>query len=135
MDHTKYGNITFFCTAVTMPGVTLNATQIHHTGANGKLPGDEATYEDLTIRFIVDEDMNNYMEIFNWITDNVTGTEPTYCDVTLSILNSHKNVIKEFQFISAWPMSIGSIDFDAQNTEIENVLVDAVFAYDRFVAV
>ena len=31
------------------------------------VPGDKIVFEDLTLRFIVDEDLVNYTEIYNWI--------------------------------------------------------------------
>ena len=31
------------------------------------IPGDKIEFGDLTIRFLVDEDLTNYMEIQNWI--------------------------------------------------------------------
>jgi hypothetical protein len=30
-------------------------------------PGDKIVFDDFTLRFLVDEDLKNYMEIHNWI--------------------------------------------------------------------
>jgi hypothetical protein len=31
------------------------------------LPGDKILFEDFSLRFLVDENLENYMEIHNWI--------------------------------------------------------------------
>jgi hypothetical protein len=32
-----------------------------------ELPGDKLIFGDLTLRFLVDEDLENYLEIQNWM--------------------------------------------------------------------
>ena len=32
------------------------------------IPGDKLTYGDFSLRFLVDENMENYMSVHNWLT-------------------------------------------------------------------
>ena len=32
------------------------------------IPGDRLTYGDFSLRFLVDENMENYMSVHNWLT-------------------------------------------------------------------
>ena len=58
----------YFCTGVTLPGVNFSEA-LHATtlAINSYLPGDKIEFDPLTVKFVVDEDMKNYQEIFNWI--------------------------------------------------------------------
>ena len=40
-------------------------------------PGDKVDFGDFNYRFLVDEDLENYMEIFNWIRGCLLYTSPS----------------------------------------------------------
>ena len=60
--------IEFFCQTANIPGITLGeATQ--ETGlVDIPIPGDKITYQGLNISFLVDENLNNYKELHDWMT-------------------------------------------------------------------
>ena len=59
--------VTFFSNAANIPGLTLGeATQPTYL-RDIPVPGDKIAFEDFTIRFLVDENLKNYMELQNWI--------------------------------------------------------------------
>jgi len=86
----------------------------------------------LSVRFLIDEDMKNYLEIHDWIQDNITKKTITKSDMILSVLSSHNNVNKQFQFLDAFPTSLSGVEFSTQSTEVEYVQGDVTFRYDRF---
>ena len=135
IDHTKYGNIEFFTSAASLPSVTNGEIPTNYRNKPGFLPGERVDYEPLNIRLRVDEDMKNYLEVLNWMITNGTTTGVTVADITLSILSSHNNVNKEFQFIDAFPTSLGSLEFTTDSTEVEYFTIDATFRYDYFKAI
>jgi hypothetical protein len=58
----------FFCNAVRIPEITLPvATQPSYL-KDIDVPGEKLTYGDLTIKFLIDENLENYMAIHNWLT-------------------------------------------------------------------
>ena len=59
-------NVTFFCQNAQIPGVSLGEVSIQNPLATIYKAGD-MVFEPLAIRFVIDEDLQNYMEIFNWI--------------------------------------------------------------------
>ena len=64
----KLPKVTYFCTQVNVPGVSLGGTIDQQTRFKDiPQPGDKLTYGDLTIRFLVDENMQNYMTMHNWL--------------------------------------------------------------------
>ena len=58
----------FFCVGVTLPAIALSeTTQGVPLAIPIYYPGDKLTFDPLGVRFIVDEDMTNYQEIYNWL--------------------------------------------------------------------
>ena len=60
--------VEFFTTAANLPGVSLPAATYNTPFKNIPTLGDKPDYEDLTISFIVDEFLENYITIHDWIT-------------------------------------------------------------------
>ena len=59
--------VAFFCNQANIPSLDLGiATQPTYL-KDIDVPGDKIQFGDLTLRFLVDEDLVNYMEIQNWI--------------------------------------------------------------------
>ena len=118
-------------------------------------PGDKIQFGDLSLRFLVDEDLSNYMEIQNWIRglgypENTESFQKLtekgvlndgkaysykqsgddiYSDGTLQILSS--NLVPKFhvKFTDLWPYSLTTMTFDATDTDIEYFTADVSFKY------
>ena len=58
---------TWFCTAANIPGITLGEAMYPTPMADINLTGDKLTFETLNITFIVDEELQNYRELWDWI--------------------------------------------------------------------
>ena len=57
----------FFCNQANIPDLTLGVAEQPTFLKNIPTPGDKIEFGDLSLRFLVDEDLGNYMEIQNWI--------------------------------------------------------------------
>ena len=60
--------VQYFTTEASVPGITLTEGQFNTPLKDIELLGDKLTYEDLTIKFIVDENLENYIEMHTWLT-------------------------------------------------------------------
>ena len=118
---------------------------------NIPVPGDKIQFGDLSLRFLVDEDLVNYMELQRWIRglgfpesmDEFRKLEgeavlpgnfgnagdDIYSDGTLQILSS--NLVPSFQvvFNDLFPYTLSTITFDATDTDIEYFTADVSFKY------
>jgi len=65
---TKLPKVEYFCTAVNVPGITLGSVLQQTPLKDIPLPGEKLTYADLTMTFLVDENLINYREIHGWLT-------------------------------------------------------------------
>ena len=60
--------VQYFTVTANVPGLTLGDATYATPLKDIPLPGEKITYDDLTITFIVDENLENYIEIHNWLT-------------------------------------------------------------------
>jgi hypothetical protein len=143
--------VAFFCNQANIPSLDLGiATQPSYL-KDIDVPGDKIQFGDLTLRFLVDEDLVNYMEIQNWIRglgypetlqefDRLEkeavlpgnfdrSGDNIYSDGTLQILSS--NLVAKFNvnFKDMFPYSLSTITFDATDTDIEYFTADVSFKY------
>jgi hypothetical protein len=141
----------FFCNQANIPSLDLGIAQQTSYLKDLDIPGDKISFGDLTLRFLVDEDLFNYMEIQNWIRGlgypekldqlkdlndkgKIQGQfartgENIYSDATLQILSN--NMVPKFQvmFKDVFPYSLSTITFDATDTDIEYFTADVSFKY------
>jgi hypothetical protein len=143
----KLPGVSFFCQSANVPSLNLAvATQATRWNTLPE-PGDEVSYDDLTVRFLVDEDMKNYMSIHNWIrylghpesskdwaiySDGDSYEERTYSDGFLIVLDSNFNPKFRIKFQDLFPVSLGGLNFDSTYTDTEYFAVDATFKYSIY---
>ncbi len=143
--------LAFFCNQASIPDITLGIAEQPSYLKDIPIPGDKIDFGDLNLRFLVDEDLGNYMEIQNWIRGlgfpesvqefrdlKSSGIMPEnfgqakddiYSDGTLQILSS--NLVPKFQvvFDDLFPYSLTTLSFDATDTDIEYFTADVSFKY------
>ena len=137
--------VQYFCQRISLPTVVLGETNEATPFLNLPLEGDTLTFESLSLSFIVDEDLQNYREMYNWMTalgfprdysqfrtlkEESSGLEGTkYSDLTI-ILNTNKaNPNYRIKFTDCFPTSLSSIQFDATPTGMDPIVVDATFNF------
>ena len=143
----KEPKVAFFCNAASIPEITLGTSIQTSYLKDVDVPGDKIAYGDLNIRFLVDEDLQNYMAIHNWITglgfpestqqykDAITNDQDlrdennVFSDGSLRILNSNYNDIAVIKFKDLFPVSLTSLTFDTSLTDVEYLTADVVFKY------
>ena len=59
--------VAFFSNSVNVPSLTLGVANQPTYLKDIPIPGDKLEFEDFTVRFLVDENLENYMEIQNWM--------------------------------------------------------------------
>lgn len=144
----------FFCTSARIPEITLQLAMQPTYLKDIDIPGEKLTYGDLTLRFLVDEDLVNYMTIHNWltglgypestedfadlVTDETTGMRDMreqFSDGNLMILNSNYRTSAIVKFKDLFPYSLTSLDFDSSPTDIQYFTAEASFKYTVYTIV
>ena len=143
--------VAFFSNSANIPGLTLGIANQPSYLKDIDTPGDKITFNDLTIRFLVDENLENYMEIQNWIRglgyaeslndiynlqkeQTFVDTSDSkmmniFSDATLHILTSNSRPNFKLKFRDVWPYQISDLQFDATDTDVEYLTAEATFKY------
>ena len=64
---TKLPKVEYFCTAANIPGISIPSPAQVTPLADIPLPGDTISFDDLSVTFMVDENLENYREIHGWM--------------------------------------------------------------------
>jgi hypothetical protein len=143
----KNPKISFFCNSVKLPEISLPTLTQPSYLKDIDVPGDKIDYGDLVIKFLVDEDMVNYVAIHNWITGigfpestnqfkelttNDLGIRDLLeitSDASLQILNSNYQVNSTIKFKDVYPVSLTPLEFESNATDIRYFTSQAIFKY------
>ena len=143
----KLPNVNFFCQSATLPGLTLGEATQPNPFRDIPTPGDKILFEELTIRFVVDEELENWLEMKEWIfglgypnsqeeyaklsreNSSIKPRGNKYSDGVLMILTSNKNAQIKVTFQDLWPVTLSGIQMDASVAEGDYITADATFAY------
>jgi hypothetical protein len=131
-------NVSYFCQRVSIPSITLSNTIQATPYSSIPIEGDVLEFEDLSLSFIVDEDMQNYLELYNWLQslgfpdryaqfDNETLAIKS--DMNIIIHTNKSNPNYSIGFKDVFPTSLGTIAFDTNATTLDPIVVDVIFKY------
>jgi|3_EtaG_2_1085321.scaffolds.fasta_scaffold170463_1 hypothetical protein len=132
---------TYFCQKANIPSLSFGfVEQPTMFGAKLQLAGTLYDFDTLEVSFIVDENMKNYMEIYDWMRSmgNMENTKEYVpldlhqTTATLLVLSSAYRPIYSVNFEGVFPINLGAIDFDSSVAETEPVVVSVTFQYRTF---
>ena len=63
----KLPKVEYFCTAINIPGISINYIEQQTPLKDIPHPGEKLKYADLQMTFIVDENLENFQEIHGWL--------------------------------------------------------------------
>ena len=152
---TKTPKVDFLCQSANIPSISMG-TAIHPSYLKDiPVPGDKVLYDDLNVRFLVDEKMENYLAIHKWITglgypdsigqyrqlktddkrtdrrvnDSADPLYFQYSDATLQVLNSNYKPSVLINFKDAFPVSLSTLDFDVTTRDYNYFTAEVTFKY------
>jgi hypothetical protein len=144
----KLPDVNFFLQRVTLPEISVTPVQQPNPFVKIPHPGDHIEYNVLDLVFKVDEDMNNYRQVHNWIRGTgfpeeldeyqelVSNTSfigaGLKSDASLIITTNLKNPNIEIVFEDAFPTMIGALEFNTTDTTVEYLTCAARFSYKLF---
>jgi hypothetical protein len=137
----------FFCNSIKIPEINLStATQPTYL-KDISVPGEKLTYGDLSLKFLVDENMENYMTIHNWLTglgfpetaeqyrdlvyltEDIKDEKMAFSDGSLHILNSNYRDVAVVKFLDLFPIALSSLEFQSGEEDYNYFTAEAIFKY------
>ena len=146
-------NVDFFCQRASIPEVEIGVRNIETPIKDYQVPGDKITYSDLRLTFLVNENLDNYYEIYKWLKGlsnpkefedfyeyinsvdekgRMTKFSKQMSDARLLILNSNYNVISSVNFYNIFPTSLTTLDFDSSATDINYFTAEVNIKYTLY---
>tara|TARA_B100001996_G_scaffold131607_1_gene100081 strand:- start:197 stop:790 length:594 start_codon:yes stop_codon:yes gene_type:complete len=152
----KIPKVDFLCQSANIPSISMG-TAVQSTYLKDiAVPGDKPVYDDLTVRFIIDENMENYLSLNKWITglgypeslkqyqqlgdigpdlatqDNTDPRWFEFSDATLQILSSNYQPNINVNFRGCFPVAVSTLEFDSTQRDYSYFTCEATFKYDFY---
>lgn len=136
-------HVEFFVQGVTLPDISSTPVEQFTPFKTVYRPADKIEFGDLTLTVLVDEDMQSYLETWNWLialtkpenfeqyADLLSG-DGIYSDATLTVLSSKKNPNIQITFKDMFPISVGSISLATNQSDVNPPVVDMTFRYSSY---
>jgi len=135
LDSQTYSGAEWTIQTMMLPDVTAEGAPLQYRQINIGRVADKITFGSFEISYLIDEDLLNYKEIFDWLKSNVETAHTTtnhVRDLTLTVMNSANNVTKQIKFVDAYPTSLSSLPFDITTTDVEYLTAVVTFAYSYY---
>jgi len=141
--------ISYFGNRINVPSLNLGVAQQTNYLTDIPRPGEKIDFGDLSLRFLIDENLENYLEVQNWIrgigfpesltqiydfqkTGNIDGDNDMlnlYSDGTLTILSQLNKPMFYVKFEDLFPYQLSDIQFDATVADVEYLTAEVSFKY------
>jgi len=152
-------NASYTCQSANLPAIAIGHAVQPTPFLDRPVIGDKMQFGDFVIRFLISEDMSNYLELYSWITAlgfpkeytqfsqfikgrqnrfpfvlNQAGQSEAlaYSDGTLTILDSTNNPKTNIIFKDLFPISLEALDFEIASSTVEYFTAIAAFKYKLF---
>ena len=143
----KAKRVSFLCQKAMIPTLELGQVDIPTAGFVPLPREGNIQYGALSLEFIVDEDLRNYMELHNWMralgtpqdglerTDwnarfaNAPSEDSRFSDGTLQVLNNNNLANFDVVFKDLFPISLSTLSFDSSSDDNDYMIAEATFRY------
>jgi len=143
--------VSYFGSSVEIPSMSLGVANFANYLKDIPLPGDKMEFSDFNLNFLVDENLENYMEIQHWMrglgfpeslkeiydyqkeSPDIKQPDKSqlnlYSDGTLTILDSNMRPKFKVIFENMFPYNLTTLEFDARQTDLEYFTAEVSFKY------
>lgn len=152
-------HVAYTCQSANLPSVQLGFAVQPTPFVDRPVIGDKLNYAEFNIRFLISEDMSNYLELFEWLVAlgfpnnynqytsfvgerlnrfpffrRADGTTEAlaYSDGVLTILDSNNNPKTNIRFRELFPIAVEALDFDITSSSVDYFVGTASFRYTTF---
>jgi hypothetical protein len=149
-------NVQYFCQQVSVPGISLSEAVIANPFVDIYAPGEKAIYDLLNITFMVDEELQGWKEIHDWIRamtkvkefaeyrelpnlnknssarNDIRDNFPQYSDASLSLYSGSNKEYYRFKFYDVFPTTISTFVMNSQDSPENVITADATFRYSYY---
>lgn len=144
IDRKNYKNLEFFCQSIMLPSLSAVPVEMPFRGVTAvPFAADKLTYGELNANILLDENLNSYVEMYNWMHRIVEANEveaskygpeiPTYADITVAILSSHNNTTRTIRYTDCIPTMLGDVSLEAASGDVQFISFPVTFRFTEFI--
>lgn len=134
-------SFTYFTQNVTLPTITLPPVQVGTPFQDMRLAGDHIDVKPLQVEFMVDENMDNYFFLWEWLVElgypndyqqyaDINNRQAKYVDATLTVFNNIKQPSRYINFQQLYPIALASpSSFTSTDASVYYVRSQAQFLF------
>lgn len=125
----RYKNIDLHLTRFSIPQIVMGSMEVAYKGYKKQIPNKliDAETKQLTLEYIIDEDWNNYRQLYLWMSSLVgnlnhlveeeatTITASQYVPLRIYLLDNHKRRVMSFLFENCWIQVFNELALDVNN--------------------
>lgn len=139
-------NFTFLVQSVNLPTLSLSPVTIQTPAAPVQIPGNIMTFSQLTLTFMIDEEMQSWYEIYNWMVQLANpesndkrgdligepgASNHITSDASLIIKTNSNNPNWKVSFVDLFPIDLGEINFSSIESQ-DFLSSSATFGYTYY---
>ena len=148
----KLPGLSFFCQQIEIPSITLPHINQATPLSTNIMAGDVVEYGELNVQFLIDERMENYTAVWNWMislgfpesweqyTDyrnqttvqQLSEVKKNFSDGFIQILGSNNKVVQTIEIYDMYPTNLQSLTFQSTNADVTYLVGNATFKYDLY---
>jgi len=153
LNFSRMPNLQYFCQSVSVPGLSMSEAPYANPFVDLYVPGDKLIYDLLNITFYIDENLQSWKEIHDWLramtfpeafseynglqflnrfTRSLNTSKPQYSDAILTLLTSSNNPNIRLKYYDLFPVSLSTFIMSATDTPDNIITADATFRYSYF---
>ena len=134
--------LTAYIQSVSIPTISMTSMEIpaYKGFPRQQAPASIDISDQLIVNFTVDENMENWQEMYDWMhsivpTDENNGSVnqniDKYSEVAVLVYSNAKRLVKRLTFHRSYPVTMSSFEFNSSVTSIEPMLIVANFEYSH----
>lgn len=144
----KSAKVSYLCQRAAIPTFNVGSIDVYNRGMVSVPMIGNASFDNFTVDFIVDENLENYMEIHNWMR-SISGaidagdfdewsqeynnqTRPAVSQGTLQVLNNNNLNNFEVVFKDMFPVTLSALPFDVTGSDNEFFTASVTFQYSYY---
>lgn len=121
---------------INLPTIIIGYTEQPTSIRKIWIPGDSMEFEDMNLQFMLQEGMENWLAIMDWMfrlrDPDTIDLERDVVDIAIDILDSKFNPIVLCTAIDCFPFTISDVPLNTQVEDVEPARFDVSFKLNGF---
>jgi hypothetical protein len=132
VDTPDLKNLSFHCQTVSIPSMSAQNVEVPVRQYVPQMTSDRIIYDPFDATFLVDEKLENFKAVQQWLIDSVTSNVILKRDLSLLIYNNSNIHSQTLRFVGAFPTSLSPIPFVANASDTTYMASSVSFAIDYY---